>query len=218
MTTFPNSPRLVKAGLVLVDPQSAQVLKVITLQYNPDQLSRTLAVQSTSGEGDRSDALRLKGPPVETIKLEAFIDATDHLELPQNHPEAVRSGIQPQLAVLETIVYPSTLTLQQNASQAAFGPIEIAPMQAPLTLFVWSRHRIVPVRITEFSVTEEAFDPALNPIRAKVSIGLRVLTVNDLGFDHKGGGVFMSYLRAKEQLVAKAPRAEMTSLGIEGLP
>jgi hypothetical protein len=218
MTTFPNSPRLVKAGLVLVDPQSAQVLKVITLQYNPDQLSRTLAVQSTSGEGDRSDALRLKGPPVETIKLEAFIDATDHLELPQNHPEAVRSGIQPQLAVLETIVYPSTLTLQQNASQAAFGLIEIAPMQAPLTLFVWSRHRIVPVRITEFSVTEEAFDPALNPIRAKVSIGLRVLTVNDLGFDHKGGGVFMSYLRAKEQLVAKAPRAEMTSLGIEGLP
>jgi len=218
MTTFPNSPRLVKAGLVLVDPQSAQVLKVITLQYNPDQLSRTLAVQSTAGEGDRSDALRLKGPPVETIKLEAFIDATDHLELPQNHPETVRSGIQPQLAVLETIVYPSTMALQQNASQARFGLIEIAPMQAPLTLFVWSRHRIVPVRITEFSITEEAFDPALNPIRAKVSIGLRVLTVTDLGFDHKGGGVFMSYLRAKEQLVAKAPHAEMNSLGIQGLP
>jgi hypothetical protein len=74
------------------------------------------------------------------------------------------------------------------------------------------------VRITEFSVTEEAFDAALNPIRAKVSLGLRVLSVDDLGFDHKGGGVFMSYLNAKEQLLGRAPRAELSSLGIEGLP
>lgn len=218
MTSFPNSPRLVKAGLVLVDPQSAQILKVITLQYNPDQLSRTLAVQATTGEGDRSEALRLKGPPVETIKLEAFIDATDDLASPLEHPEAARSGIHAQLAVLETIVYPSTASLQQNASRAGMGLIEIAPMQSPLTLFVWSKQRIVPVRITEFSITEEAFDPSLNPIRAKVSLGLRVLSVDDLGFDHKGGGVFMSYVRAKEQLVAKAPKSEMSSLGIEGLP
>jgi hypothetical protein len=43
-------------------------------------------------------------------------------------------------------------------------------MQAPLALFVWSQHRILPVRVTDFSITEEAFDPALNPIRAKVSL------------------------------------------------
>ena len=62
-------------------------------------------------------------------------------------------------------------------------------------LFVWSKSRVVPVRVTEFSVTEEAFDPSLNPIRAKVSLGLRVLTTDDLGFTHKGGTIFMSYLR-----------------------
>jgi Contractile injection system tube protein len=218
MSPFPNSPRLIKAGLVLVDPQSAQILKVITLQYNPDQLSRTLAVQGTTGEGDRSDALRLKGPPVETIKLEAFIDATDHLATPADNPEVLKSGIHPQLAALETIVYPSSQSLQANAGRARIGLIEIAPMQAPLTLLVWSKQRIVPVRITEFSITEEAFDTALNPIRAKVSLGLRVLSVDDLGFDHKGGGIYMSYLAAKEQLVRKAPKAEMSSLGIEGLP
>ena len=63
------------------------------------------------------------------------------------------------------------------------GTLEIVPAEAPLTLFVWSKNRMLPVRITEFSITEEAFDPALNPIRAKVSLGLRVLSVNDLGFD-----------------------------------
>ena len=76
-------------------------------------------------------------------------------------------------------------------------------MEAPLTLFVWSKNRIVPVRITDFSITEEAFDPALNPIRAKVSLGMRVLSVDDLGFDHKGGSLFMTYLQQKEQLAAR---------------
>ncbi len=78
--------------------------------------------------------------------------------------------------------------------------LEILPIEAPLTLFVWSKQRIVPVRVTDLSVTEEAFDTALNPIRAKVSIGMRVLSVDDLGFDHRGGTLFMGYLRNKEAL------------------
>ncbi len=82
------------------------------------------------------------------------------------------------------------------------GALEIIPLEQPLTLFVWSASRVVPVRLTEFSVTEEAFDPQLNPIRAKVSLGLRVLNVDDLGFAHPGGQMFMSYLANKEQLAA----------------
>jgi hypothetical protein len=85
---------------------------------------------------------------------------------------------------------------------ASLGTIEIIPAEAPLTLFVWSAQRVLPVRITELSVTEEAFDPALNPIRAKVTLGMRVLTVDDLGFTHRGGSLFMAYVRAKERLVA----------------
>ena len=73
------------------------------------------------------------------------------------------------------------------------------------------------MRLTDFSITEEAFDPALNPIRAKVSIGMRVLSVNDLGFDHKGGALFMSYLQAKEQLAARPPGASFSALGITGI-
>jgi len=83
---------------------------------------------------------------------------------------------------------------------------------------VWSRSRIVPVRLTEFSITEEAFDPALNPIVAKVTMGLRVLSVDDLGFAHKGGSLFMAYLQQKEQLATRVPAAALSALGLGGVP
>lgn len=217
MTTFPKSPRLLNAGLVLIDPQSAQVQRIISLQYNPDSLTRTLQPRS-AGEGeDPSEALRLKGPAVETFKLEAEIDATDQLEFPNQNQTAVEHGIHPQLAVLESLVNPTSTHLLENNALANSGTLEIVPMESPLLLFVWGKSRIVPVRVTEFSITEEAFDPALNPIRAKVSLGLRVLSVDDLGFDHKGGDLFMNYLQAKESLAAKAASGGIDVLGIGGI-
>src|SRR5689334_9711849 len=204
MTGLSRSPRLIKGGLVLVDPISGAVQRVITLQYNPDSLSRTLQLQSVAGGGDRSEALRLKGPPVETIKLEAELDAADQLE--RGDPTAARYGILPQLAVLELMAYPPAARLAANRALAAAGTLEILPLEAPLTLFVWSRSRILPVRVTEFGVTEEAFDPDLNPIRAKVSLGLRVLSPTDLGPDHRGSELFDRYHRLKEDLAGKGPR------------
>ncbi len=85
-------------------------------------------------------------------------------------------------------------------------------------IFVWSKGRVVPVRVTDFSVTEEAFDPALNPIRAKVSLSLRVLSTDDLGFTHRGGTIFVSYLRARETLAKKSGGASLASLGLSSLP
>lgn len=215
---FPNSPKLLRGGLVLVDPDSGTIKHVIALQYNPDSLSRTLQVQGTGDAGERSEALRLKGPAVETIKLEAEIDAADQLEFPEQHANAVQYGIHPQLAALEGLINPSAADLIAGNSLAGGGTIEIAPAQAPLTLFVWSKQRILPVRLTEFSITEEAFDPALNPLRAKVSLGLRVLSVNDVGFTHKAGTLFLGYLQNKEQLAGKAPGAALSALGLGGIP
>lgn len=218
MTTFPNSPKILKGGIVLIDSESASVHRIISLQYNPDSLSRSLQVQGLSEGGDRSEALRLKGPAVETLKLEAEIDAADQLEFPDQYRNTVEHGIQPQLAALEILVHPSSAQLIANDNLQAVGTLEIAPMQAPLTLFVWSKNRIVPVRVTDFSITEEAFDPSLNPIRAKVSFGFRVLSVDDLGFSHKGGSLFMNYLQNKERLAAKAPLGSFSTLGIGGIP
>ncbi len=217
MSSFPNSPKLLKGGLVLIHPETAMVQRIIALQYNPDSLSRSFQIKGVGTEsGDRSEALRLTGPPVETIKVEAEIDGTDQLEFADAVATAI--GIHPQLAALETIVYPTSGQLLANNALAQAGKLEIAPMETPLTLFVWSKTRVVPVRLTEFSVTEEAFDPALNPIRAKVSLGMRVLTVDDVGFSHKAGTLFMSYLQVKEQLAAQHPGGSLNVLGIGAIP
>ena len=214
--TSPLAPRLLKGGLVQLDPASGRVLRVIALQYNPDSLTRTLAVQAVGETGDRSTALRLKGAAVETIKLEAEIDATERLSDPQANPETVALGIHPELAALEELVEPRAGDLQANDALASAGVLEVLPLEAPLTLFVWSKQRVVPVRVTDLSVTEEAFDISLNPIRAKVSISLRVLSVDDLGFAHRGGTLFMAYLRNKETLAALATQVQLSTLGVEG--
>lgn len=209
------SPRILKGGIVLIDPDSSAVLRIITLQYNADTLTRTLAPKSLKESGDRSEALRLTGPAVETIKLEAEIDATDQLEVAD--AQTTQLGIHPQLAALETIVYPSSARLTSNNNLARSGVLEIVPMQTPLTLFIWSKNRIIPVRLTDFSITEEAFDTALNPLRAKISLGMRVLSVDDVGFDNKGGSLFMSYLQQKERLAGQNIAGTFGNLGIGGI-
>ena len=218
MSAFPGSPRILKGGIVLIDAASSAVLRVIALQYNPDSLTRSLQVQGLSADGgDRSEVLRLKGPPVETLKLEAEIDATDQLEFPEQNGGVTESGIFAQLAALETMVYPSSGQLRANDVLAQIGTLEIVPMETPLALFVWSKSRILPVRVTEFGITEEAFDTALNPIRAKVSLGLRVLSVNDVPSGHKAASLFMNYLQQKERLAGGAA-GQLSALGLSGVP
>lgn len=218
MSGYSQSPHIVKAGIVLIDPDSAQVQRVISLQYNPDTLTRTLQVQSVGEGAEQSEALRLKGPAVETLKLEAEIDATDQMEFPDQHQTVVKAGIAPQLAVLESLINPAVADLLAGKVLANAGTLEIAPMESALTLFVWGANRIVPVRVSEFSITEEAFDVSLNPIRAKVNLGLRVLSIDDLGFDHKGGSLFMAYLQSREKLAAKAATVGFDALGLGGIP
>ena len=220
MSAFPNSPRLVKGGIVTMDPDTTALQSVIALQYNPDSLSRTLQIQAVQGaqDGTRVNALRLRGPAAETIKVEAELDASDQLEFPDKNSTTVQFGLQPQLAQLEMLVNPTVETLTADDNMANSGALEIIPLEQPLTLFVWSKSRVVPIRLTDFSITEEAFDPNLNPIRAKVSLGMRVLNVDDLGFQHPGGRMFMSYLTNKEQLASKAGSVAISVLGLGGLP
>ena len=218
MSSFPNSPYVIKGGIVLLDPTTAQVQKIIALQYNPDTLTRSLQVQAVSEGSDRSEALRLKGPPVETFKVEAEIDATDQLEAAGQNRTVVENGIHPQISALEMIVYPKSAQAISNFALSQTGTLEIMPVEAPLTLFVWSAKRILPVRLTEFSITEEAFDTKLNPIRAKVSLGMRALSFDDLGFTTKGGSLFLAYQQQKERLAALSHGSSFGALGIGGIP
>ena len=199
-----------------MDPDTTVVKNVIPFYYNPDSLSRTLQIQAVPGgqDGVRVDALRLRGPAIENIKVEAELDATDQLEFPREFPKAVQYGLHPQLAQFEMLVNPTVETLLADDAMANAGTLEIIPLEQPLTLFVWSASRVIPVRLTEFSITEEAFDQNLNPIRARVSLGMRVLSVDDLGFNHPGGRMFMTYLTNKESLASQVASAALTTLGL----
>ncbi|BCZ84359.1 hypothetical protein PTKU64_80340 [Paraburkholderia terrae] len=210
---------MLKAGIVLVDPANAAVLRVIALQYNPETLTRSLQVQGVGADsGPHVDQLRLKGVAIETFKFDAEIDAADVLSDPGGNPTTVSNGIAPQLASLEMLIYPTTQQLAAADANARNGVLEIAPMDAPLALFVWSSNRIVPVRVTEFSITEEMFDSALNPIRAKVSLGLRVLSIDDLPYASSGGSIYLAYQQQKERLAQKAVGGSLAKLGITGIP
>jgi hypothetical protein len=198
-STYPRSPRLLKGALVTVDA-GGPVHQVIVFQYNPNTLTRTLEAQI--GEGEGADALRFTGAPVETIKLEAEIDATDQLE--RADANAVEMGIYPQLSALELLLYPRSDDVITNNTLLNIGTIEIVPPAVPLTLFIWGSRRILPVRLTEFSITEEAHSPALSPLRAKVSLGLRVLSYSDLTADHPGWSLFVAHQVVKETMASVA--------------
>lgn len=217
MTTFPRSPRVLKAGIVLLNATSSAIERIISLQYNPGSLSYSLKGQAIEN-ASQAEALRLKGPPVETYTLEAEIDATDQLEFPDQNPEVQENGLAPILSALESMVYPRSSALLANNSLSSTGSLEIVPEEGPLILFVWSKNRVVPVKITSFSITEEAFDPMLNPILAKVSLGMQVLTVDDLGHGHKGGNIYMAYHQQKEQLAAKFKPGLLSTLGLTNIP
>jgi hypothetical protein len=200
MTTFPGSPRVQKGAVIGLDPVNP-LASVVVFQYNPDSLTRTITAQSTGGgNADKGEVLRLKGPPQETIKIDVEIDATDQLE--RGDSTAVSTGLYGALASLEMLLYPKSALMIANEVLLAAGVIEIIPPEAPLTLFVWGPKRILPVRLNEFSITEEAFDTNLNPIRAKVSLGMRVLTYQDLGLFSVGGALFMAHQVAKEVLAS----------------
>ena len=201
MTAFPNSPRLQEGAIIGLDPFNP-LASVIVFQYHPETMTRTLTAQTTSADGDQGEAFRFKGPPEETIRLDVEVDATDQLE--RGDGIATSMGIYPTLASLEMLLYPKSALVIANEVLLNLGVVEIIPPEAPLTLFIWGIKRVLPVRVTELTIAEEAYDPSLNPIRARVSLGLRVLTYRDLGLLTPGGTLFMAHQVIKEVMATIA--------------
>lgn len=197
MSSFPGSPRIIKGALVGMDIFNP-LASIVVFQYNPDTVTRTLQAQTAGESGARSEVTRLKGAPVETIKLDVEIDATDQLE--QGDGLATSTGIYPQLSALEMLLYPKSALVIANTVLLAIGSLEITPPVSPLTFLVWGLKRVLPVKLTEFSITEEAYDVGLNPIRAKVGLGLRVLSYNDLSITNPAYYVFLTHQIVKETM------------------
>src|SRR5829696_9215419 len=202
----PRSPRLLKGALVVYESQTpGPPPQVIVFQYNPDQLKRKLekrAPEQKRGNvgASKEDVLRAQGPPEETIELAVELDAAEQLAEPGKNQSTVENGLLPALATLEMLLYPSTARVLENQALAGGGKVQISPADLPLTLLVWGKSRAVPVLLTSFSITEEAFDQVLNPIRAKVDLGMRILTYMELKEDTLGFGAYIAYQSQKEAL------------------
>ncbi len=205
-TDFPRSPKFLKGALVAFESQFlGPIPNIIVFQYNPEQLNRTLAHRSAPAESSnvgaaREDVQRVLGPPVETITLSVELDAADQLDEPATHPHVAVFGLHPALAALELLLYPSSAQALLNRTLARAGTAQICPADVPLVLFIWGPSRVLPVRLTSFSVTEEAFDTRLNPIRAKVELGLRVLTYMELQDTSLGYTAYLATQIQKEVL------------------
>jgi len=197
-----TSPLVRQGAILSLDPNTGAALGTIMLQYNPETLTRSLKAQPVGDQPDRTEILRLKAPALETIRGEVEIDATD--QLAASDPVAISLGIGPQLSALELLVYPSSQTLIANENLSQSGTLEILPMDSALTVFAWNRNRITPVLITDIEITEQWFDRQLNPLRAKVSLNMRVLNINDVAFVSPAGGLYMAYQIAKEAMAAQA--------------
>jgi hypothetical protein len=214
VTGFPGSPRTSRGALIGLDPANP-LASVVVFQYNPDETTRTLQARAASGAGlsggARNEALRLTGAPIENISLAVEIDASDQLE--GGDPLARSLGVYPQLSAMEMLLYPKSSVVVANTALALLGSIELVPVEAPLTLLVWGRKRVLPVRLTQFSIAEQAYDPGLNPIRARVSLGLRVLSYSDLSVTSPGYHLFLAHQVAKEVMATIASASAVVTAG-----
>jgi hypothetical protein len=219
---FPRSPKLLKGGLVVfASTKQGPPPTVIAFQYNPEQLTRALAHRAAPADPSsvgaaREESFRVLGPPVETINLSVVLNATDQLEHPEQNAAVAKNGLHPALAALELLLYPPSTQVSLNRTLAGGGSVQICPADLPFTMLVWGKSRVVPVRLADFSVTEEAFDTALNPIQAKVDLRMTVLTYMELKEDTVGFGAYIAYQAQKESL-ARMVRPGEADGAIRGL-
>lgn len=199
MTASAIAPRLLKGAIVGMD-RNNPLASAVVFQYNPDTITRRLQARSGraggTDAGARGEVSRLAGPPQETMTVQIEVDAADQ---PQGGAASGR-GVHAPLAALEMLLYPKSAHVIASLAQSQAGLLTLIPQEAPLTLFVWGTARVVPVRITDLTVTEEAHDNQLNPVRAKVELSMNVLSYFDLHPSNPGWALFMVHQIVREGL------------------
>ena len=213
MGRYPGSPRTLRGAVVALDPLSP-LSRIVVFQYNPDSVTRRLQPRAGgSGDGQAADVHRIWGAPQETVSMTVELDATDGLET--GDPLAATAGVLPQLSALETLLYPSVARVVLNTGLLLAGTIEVLPPEAPLTVLVWGPGRAVPVSVQSLSITEQAFDVTLTPIRATVELTVRVLTYSDLPATDPGYALFLVHQVLKETTASIAGVTGAVSAAVE---
>lgn len=222
----PLRPALLKGALAVYPTHTpgSQPTRLIIFQFNPESMKRTLAHRAPPPAADgkagtgKEDVLRVAGPPLETINVTVEMHAADQLEDPDDdrNSAVAQNGLHPALATLELLMYPPTRDAKEIEEQAAKGKVQVSPPEVPLVLLIWGKSRVVPVKLTSFSISEDAFDTRLNPISAKIELGMQVLSYMEFTESSIGRDAFLAYQIAKENL-AKENKPGASETGIRNL-
>lgn len=228
MSQYPNSPKLVKGALLeFGDALLGLLPNIILFQYNPEQLSHKLdqpPARSTSTGNEtteKKETFHTPNLPVESISdLKLVLDGTDQME--QGDPITAARGISPAIAALEMMMFPLGSSLINLSSLLSLGggsspSAKVPPQQLPLVLFVWGPWRIIPVNITSVSVVEQDFDPLLNPIRAEVTVSMKVISKDNLDPDSFAYGAYV-WTQGNREVNAALNIANTVSQAVGMLP
>jgi hypothetical protein len=171
------------------------VPNVIVFQYNPETMTHTWTQQAPAGTAgaETCNPFAVQGMPGETFSFTIAMDANDEIADGSTATAALAqaTGIYSRLAALEMLLYPTGTTnplvgavsaaISSALGGGSSGPTRTVPQSVvPVTLFIWGVERIVPVRVTGLTITEQLYDSALNPIHAEAQVTLRVLTPAEL--------------------------------------
>jgi hypothetical protein len=214
--TSPLASKTLKGAFIRLDETGiGAVPQIVVFQYNPESLTRKFKPYEPPAdkEGAQVDATARVAPydPEEELDVVVSLDAIDDLEEPETHPQAVVAGVAARIAALELLMYPTTQTgllssaVSGIAGALGFGGGEAVPTnpETPVVLFAWGPGRVLPVKITAFTVEEQAFNSALYPIRAKATVTVKVLTEDYFNSKRQTG---TTTLTAAEELACSAYR------------
>lgn len=156
---------LLKGLLVGLNRETPSPLNthLVPFQYNPDTLKRTLKPTYYTGNKDR-----FTGPASQSI------DVTVKLEASRSAIEAQTVGVLPYLAALELMIYPDSTELDKYVQDTRSNKLKAVPPLAPRCLFIWGPGRVLPVRLTSVTVTEQLFSPQLSPVMAEVALSMEI--------------------------------------------
>jgi hypothetical protein len=178
------------------------VPNVIVFQYNPETMTHTWSQPEAApppeytptGGAAASNPFAVKGLPGEEFSFTIAMDANDEIAdgSPPTAALAETRGIYSRLAALEMLLYPTgpgnsglvgavsaAIAAAQNA-QSPDATSTVPNSVMPVVLFIWGPGRIVPVRVTGLTITENLYDSSLNPTHAEAQLSLRVLTPDEL--------------------------------------
>lgn len=245
-----GAPMLIPIPNIIIFQYNPETMTRTLTPWQPPQRDVTVdaAGAATRAELTNQQRFSLSQPydPAETFSLVLDLDATDALEHPETHPVAFISGVADRIAAIEMLMYPpgdsllggllgsvaGSVSFSAGGMSAGFeaggaASADLSRRQVPIVLFFWGPGRIVPVRITSLSIEEQQFSPLLYPVRAKATLGVKVLDLDDLvrvtGDPASGAAVDIakacySFTRGQKEVLATANLANSVESIIGMLP